>query len=250
MTVHLTYLISLLPFPFLTPLFFCTTYAGDSTSDSLCTSEDLMPLLGTSIEQSQSQSRSFSHRLHQHQLEAKGSTPSSSATVAVAAHRDMSLPLIFSFAVIPPCLSEKGVSADQVDGLINFERAAVAGCKTSLSDSTRQQIKAESDLLAILLEILKNKKAFRHFAACQLRDRDGEITSSRGERERQKEKGLISRLCLRLLLNDTDREIRRNVSGPGSRGHCVLRAKLQVRTVQYMISNNTAAFDCPYISNL
>lgn len=229
------------------------TYVGDSTADSLCSSEDLLPLLGASVAQSQSGLQSQPHDLHYHQFDVKGSAPSSSA----AAQSGMSLPLLFSFAAITPHLSEKGSSSDEADGLLCFERAAVAGCKTTLSDCARQQLDAESDLLAILLEILKNKKAFRHFAACQLRqqrdrgrgrggDGDCEITSSRGERKRCRERGLVSRLCLRLLLNDTDRGSRWNVSSTGSPGLCVLRAKLQVRTVQSVISNQSSAFDFRY----
>jgi hypothetical protein len=221
-----------------------------------------MPLLEASPPQSQLPSLD----LHHPQLNVKGSTSSSAA----AAQSGVSLPLLFSFAALPPCLSDKGSSSVEVGGLLYSERAAVAGCRTALSDCMRQQLEAESDLLAILLEILKNNKAFRHFATCQLRQlrdkekeegggRDGETTPSRGERERERrrERGLISRLCLRLLLNDTDRDSWWNLSGPGSPGQCVLRAKLQVRTIQYgtvqystMQYSKSSAFEFPHSSNL
>lgn len=101
------------------------------------------------------------------------------------------------------------------DALQLLERNAFCEINAELSEHEKVQLTSESSLLLILLELLKNKKAFKCFLICQNklntsirthapmyvdRKQPQSYTGYNGYNGRR----LVSHLCRRLLLNVSD----------------------------------------------
>lgn len=101
------------------------------------------------------------------------------------------------------------------DALQLLERNAFCEINAELSEHEKHQLTSESSLLLILLEFLKNKKAFKCFLICQNKLNSSIHTHAPMYVDRKQPQSytgytgyngrrLISHLCSRLLLNVSD----------------------------------------------
>jgi hypothetical protein len=140
-----------------------TNITGDFSASSICSGDDLIPLLAP---------RSFPSILPFYDNTVEGrntcslvslfsfsySSPSSSSSssISVLNHRNN-------------CTVQDGDDDENnySDAFQLLERNAFCDITTELSEHEKHQLTSESSLLLILLELLKNKKAFKCFLICQ-----------------------------------------------------------------------------------
>ena len=206
---------------------------GDFSTGSICGGDDLIPLLGPRSD--------------------PASPPNNADVIGWKNKRSLLSLFSFSYSSISSSSSSSSSSIPSISVLnkrinnilkeeedddengINYslqllERNAFCGINAGISDHEKHQLTSESSLMLILLELLKNKKAFEYFLTNQsnlnLNINAHTLLPKHVDRKQSHNhmgyhgRRLISHLCKRLILNvsDSDSSSSSSSRSRGSRG--------------------------------